>query len=144
MPRRALVAVSLVVLASCAASPAARTQLVALPEYPPPVEAPAPSARRAGGEAPATFVDLEGTTWAGPDSDGIPWSFTYRSGGALHYSLSGSEYDNGTWKQDGARVIMETNGHYADFTGTIRGSKITGSAHNKAGKSWTWVAEKQP
>jgi hypothetical protein len=87
---------------------------------------------------------LEGTTWKGTDSDGTAWSFEYRRGGALHYVLSGSPHDNGTWKQDGATVVMETNDHYADYTGEIRGSQMTGSAHNTAGKSWTWVLDRQP
>jgi hypothetical protein len=65
---------------------------------------------------------LEGTTWKGTDSDGTEWSFEYRRGGALHYVLSGAPHDNGTWKQDGATVVMETNDHYADYTGEIRGS----------------------
>lgn len=143
MPRRALASACLFLLASCAARRSAPVPDVGMPEYPPSLAPRGSASAESAAPALPKGIELEGTTWAGPDSDGTPWSFTYKPGGALHYSLAGSEQDSGTWKQHGSKVIMETNDHYADFTGTIEGNTITGSAHNRAGKAWTWVAERQ-
>lgn len=86
------------------------------------------------------YLSLEGTIWSATDSDGERWMFHFEKGGILHYGLNGPTYRNGTWRQDGMRLYMETNKRYAEFHGTIRGDRIVGRAANVARKHWTWAA----
>jgi hypothetical protein len=118
---------------------------VMLPEYPPPVHA-ASASKEAALQVAAPAPDaapLTGTTWSGTDSDGALDTYEFRSGGALHYTSPTGTFDNATWKQDGHRVTWEMNGHYADYEGTIEGSRIEGKAHNKVGHKWTFSLKKQ-
>lgn len=87
-----------------------------------------------------SVLDLTNTSWTGMyDNDPNRYfNPTFLPGGILRYTVPSGTWENGTWIQQGSTVIIETNNHYADMTGVINGTEITGTAHNTAGKSWNW------
>jgi hypothetical protein len=97
---------------------------------------------------------VEGTVWKGECSDepNVVFIARFERGGVLCYTCRSGTYRNGTWKQDGASIYMETNNRYAEFRGVLRGDRITGEAANVAGLKWKWevksagpiAAEPQP
>jgi hypothetical protein len=101
-----------------------------------------PSSPPAPAEPSPPPPTIAGTTWAGNDSDGSDWTFTFRPDGLLSYKLKSSTGD-GTWKQDGNTVSMDVNNKYATFNGTIAGDRMSGAASNVTGHRWTWTFEKQ-
>ena len=46
----------------------------------------------------------------------------------------------GLWRQQGAAVVIEVNGRYAQYKGVISGGEASGEASNIVGKTWTWTA----
>ena len=100
-----------------------------MPSSPPAVAAPT-----AGG--------LEGTVWAGTDSDGDYYVFRYLPGGVLKYT-SPTDTHVGTWRQTGEKVTMSVGNGYSQYTGTIAGGTIRGTASNKADHTWQWTVTKQ-
>lgn len=86
--------------------------------------------------------DVSGTTWISRETDGT-YEYTFIPGGALHYKSPTGFWKNGTWKQEGNSVYMETNQKYAEQRGVITGNEIRGHAWNVNGNRWTWVAKKK-
>jgi pimeloyl-ACP methyl ester carboxylesterase len=86
---------------------------------------------------------VAGTTWAGTDSYGHHYVFSYLPGGILRYTSPSGTFNNGTWRQNGDRVYMEMNDRYSQHEGVIRGSKMSGAARNVKGDRWTWSVERQ-
>jgi len=86
---------------------------------------------------------VAGTTWKG---DGIcgPTVYTFEKDGKLTYSYGQSCWRNGTWKLEGDKLTWEVNLRYAEFSGTVKGGVISGSATNVAGGSWTLTYKKDP
>lgn len=83
---------------------------------------------------------LDETAWVGRSTSGSDGFCIYRylRKGVLNYTTDNGTYQNGTWWQIGNQVFMETNGHYADYQGTIAGGRILGKASNITGHDWTW------
>jgi len=90
-----------------------------------------------------TPASVAGTTWAGTDSDGDHYEYKFQASGALHYSSPTGFWKNGTWKQEGNEIYMETNNKYSERQGTISGNRMEGQAWNVKDRRWTWVAEKK-
>lgn len=90
--------------------------------------------------APASVA---GTTWVGTDSDGDYYEYHFQTNGALHYKSPTGFWKNGTWRQEGNEIYMETNNRYTERQGIISGNRMEGKAWNKEGRRWTWVAEKK-
>lgn len=84
---------------------------------------------------------IEGTRWTGSDHEG-PLTLEFLAGGILRYTKPSGTYTNGTWQQTSNTITFETNSHYADWTGVIRGRRITGTGHNRQGVRWDWRAER--
>lgn len=86
-----------------------------------------------------TASELLDTSWDVIESDGTVCVFYFRDKGLLAYDSNDNYYENGRWSvgKDG-RVHIDTNDHYADYTGTIKGDKISGDAWNVNGLKWTW------
>jgi hypothetical protein len=62
----------------------------------------------------------------------------------LHFKSPTGDYkDNDTWEQHGANVTLQMTDHYSEYTGAITGNTLTGKAHNKANRDWTWSVTKQ-
>jgi uncharacterized protein (TIGR02996 family) len=85
---------------------------------------------------------LAGTCWAGTDSRGSHYIWRYLPGGALNYTSDSGTYQNGTWRQIGNHVIMETNRRYADYLGFVGGDWIHGKAENVTDLKWTWKVKR--
>lgn len=88
-------------------------------------------------------VPVDGTTWVGSNHEG-PITFEFLIGGILRYTTPNGTWSNGTWSQQGNTITFEMNSHYADYTGQIRGTRMSGTGHNTPGARWDWRAERQP
>ena len=88
-------------------------------------------------------ASIAGTTWAGTDSDGDFFAYYFQKDGALHYKVPSGVWRNGTWRQEGNKVYIETNNGYAELQGVISGNRIEGTARNIKGHQWTWVGKKE-
>lgn len=100
------------------------------------------SADCVAGPRQAVVRQLAGTHWSGTSVDG-PWSCDFRADGTIHYIVHSDEYTDGVWKVKGAHIHMEFNNRYAEYDGTITGSKMKGDGANIAGRSWKWDLEKK-
>lgn len=87
-------------------------------------------------------VPVDGTKWVGSDHEG-PLTLEFLVGGILRYTKPGGTYTNGTWQQHSNTITFETNSHYADWTGEIRGRRMSGTGHNRQGVRWDWRAERE-
>jgi hypothetical protein len=87
-------------------------------------------------------IALAGTTWSGKDSDGDFYVYTFERDGTLAYKSPTGSFRNGTWKQFGGALYMETLGHFSEYLGEIRGNVIEGKAWNKDHRFWSWKASK--
>ena len=88
-------------------------------------------------------VPVDVTTWVGSNHEGAI-TFEFLIGGILRYSTPNGTWTNGTWSQQGNTITFEMNSHYADYTGQIRGTHMSGTGHNTRGARWEWRAERQP
>lgn len=85
---------------------------------------------------------VEGTTWVGSDHEG-PLTLEFLAGGTLRYTKPSGTYTNGTWQQAASTITFETNSHYADWTGEIRGRRMSGTGRNRQGVRWEWRTERE-
>jgi len=97
-------------------------------------------------QAPAAsgVINLAGTYWDSTEVQGGHYEYHFREDGVLDYKTPSGSYTNGTWKQDGNSIYMETNHKYSERQGTITGNHIEGKGWNVKGLRWTWRAEKKP
>src|SRR5271157_2839653 len=95
-------------------------------------------AQNAGAQS---VINVSGTTWVGTDSDGDYYEYSFQANGALYYKSPSGFWTNGTWKQDGSSIYMETNKKYSEYQGQISGTHMEGNAWNIKDKHWTWVAD---
>lgn len=86
----------------------------------------------------ASPTDLAGTTWKGTDSTRKSITIVFGPGNVVNIGRS-----QGTWSQSGDTVHMEVNNRYAEYEGTIRGTRMQGRASNINKFSWSWSVEKQ-
>ena len=93
------------------------------------------------GNSPTPSV--AGTTWVGTDSDGDYYEYYFQPDGSLHYKSATGFWKNGSWKQDGDAIYMETNKKYAERQGRISGAHMQGEGWNVKGRKWTWEADKK-
>ncbi len=103
-------------------------------------------------EAPAGLFrtavrNVEGTVWVGSDVCG-PQVYRFEPGGILSYSYPDGNgvmntYRNGTWKQSGSSIYMETNQRFSERKGIIRDREMKGEGWNIHGQKWKWNARKQ-
>ena len=91
---------------------------------------------------------IEGTTWAGTDSDGDFYEYTFLKGGQLRYKTNTSrkkivtfEDKGDVWAQNGEIVII-LSGDFSTQVGTLRRDRIAGKAWNVKERRWTWEVKK--
>jgi len=95
-----------------------------------------------------TIPSIEGTTWAGTDSDGDYYEYTFLKGGQLRFRTNTSgtfktwEDDGDVWAQNGSIVVMVVS-KYTARQGIISGSRMSGDAWNVTGRRWTWEGVKK-
>jgi hypothetical protein len=87
-------------------------------------------------------ISVEGTMWEGQTDFGI-FIVRFESGGVLGYTSGSGTFRNGTWQQKGNVILLEMNGHYADYRGVIRGDHIGGVAENVTGTHWKWDVKRK-
>lgn len=99
--------------------------------------------------APGVVASIEGTTWAGIDSDGDFYEYTFLPKGQLRYRTNTSrsrivtfEDKGDVWAQNGPIVIICIS-NYSTNLGTMKGNEITGDAWNVKGRRWTWEVKKK-
>jgi hypothetical protein len=93
--------------------------------------------------APSGPADtLAGTTWDGEGLDGAI-TFEFLAGGALRYTTEDQTFENGTWEQTGNVVSLQMNERFAEWSGRIGAARMSGSAHNRAGRQWNWQADRR-
>ena len=87
-------------------------------------------------------VPVDGTKWQGENFEGA-LTLEFLVGGILRYTNFNGTFINGTWHQEGNVIAFEMNSHYADYTGRLRGTRMTGTGHNRTGRTWDWSAARQ-
>jgi hypothetical protein len=106
-------------------------------------------AEKAEAAALTPAASVAGTTWAGVDSDGDFYEYTFLPGGGIRYRTNTAgrlqTYENtgDYWSQNGPLVIFVMR-NYVTRIGTITGTRIGGDAWNFAGRRWTWKADLKP
>ena len=92
---------------------------------------------------------IEGTTWAGTDSDGDWYEYTFLKGGRLRYSTNTErsktetiEDPKNVWAQNGQLVVILIQ-NFSVNLGTIEGRQMKGNAWNVKERRWTWEAVKK-
>lgn len=87
-------------------------------------------------------VPVDATRWQGTNYEG-ELTLEFLIGGILRYTAPSGTWTNGTWHQAGNTITFEMNSHFADYTGRIRGPRMSGSAHDRHGRTWDWQATRQ-
>lgn len=87
---------------------------------------------------------LEGTFWAGTDSDGSPFVFEFQKSGKFKYVPATGVISKGRWKLNASSLDIEINGKFVEFTGNLENDRMEGMASSRAGRTWKWSATKQP
>lgn len=87
-------------------------------------------------------VPVDATRWQGTNYEG-ELTLEFLIGGILRYTAPSGTWTNGTWHQAGNTITFEMNSHFADYTGRIRGPRMSGTAHDRHGRTWDWQATRQ-
>ena len=87
-------------------------------------------------------VTLAGSRWSGAFTwDGDPsvaQTMTLRADCVVEYRYKGVTYTNGRWLQRNQLLLWDTNNHYAAYSGTVDGSRMSGVMYNQGGDQGTW------
>ena len=101
-------------------------------------------ADRAEAQSQAPTPSVAGTTWAGTDSEGDYYEYTFQADGVLAYLSPSGFFKNGAWNTArGNSIYMETNKKFSERRGQIAGMHMQGEARNVQGHKWTWSADKK-
>lgn len=84
--------------------------------------------------------ELAGTIWRVMDTDGDNYMFEFRPDGILHYISPRGYFENGTWKQDGTAIYIETNKKFQERFGKLGKEGMEGIGKNTKNQSWNWTA----
>jgi len=87
--------------------------------------------------------NVAGTTWAGVDSDNYYYEYNFRANHEMDYKSPTGFFTNGTWRQMGDIIYMETNHKFSERQGRISGTHMSGNAWNVKGEKWTWQADEK-
>ena len=108
-----------------------------------------PPAIPASAEAARPAKSIEGTTWAGTDSDGDFYEYTFLPGGRLRYKTNTEREELVTfedkediWAQNGPIVIILIQ-KFSSQIGFLRGDRISGQAWNVKERRWTWEVKEK-
>ncbi len=106
------------------------------------------SAASSASSSNAGTPSIEGTTWAGTDSDGDYYEYTFLKGGQLRYGKrEGGKVvtrdDAGDYWGQAGNVVLITTTKFSTRQGLIKGTRMQGDAWNVRGDRWTWVGDKR-
>ena len=84
--------------------------------------------------------DLSGTSWEMMESSGEKIVWNLEPNGVLSYKSNSGFWRNGSWKQEGEELYIETNNKYYEAVGNVRGDHVVnGRFWNTAGLKGTWT-----
>ena len=87
--------------------------------------------------------DLTGTSWEMFESTGEKIVWNLEPDGVLSYKSNSGFWRNGSWKQNGDQLYLETNNKYYEAFGTIVGDAVeSGQCWNRAGLKATWTGRR--
>jgi hypothetical protein len=90
--------------------------------------------------APGQVASIEGQGYTGTDgSDRI--NFYFRKAGVLHYRDPQGWWEDGKWQQNGATVTFTLSAGFANYTGQIVGTTISGTAVSQSKKTWRFSVQ---
>jgi hypothetical protein len=88
-----------------------------------------------------TSDSVEGLGFTGTDgTDRI--NFYFRKGGTLHYRDPQGWWEDGKWTQEGQIVKFSLSDGFVDYTGTVNGATIVGTATNQQKKTWSFRVQR--
>jgi hypothetical protein len=98
--------------------------------------------------APSPAQGLVGTTWVGTAWHGSYFRIEFRPDGRLTWTTKGPRMADGTWEDgiwrlEAERIVLEVSDGYATYTGTREGSRIHGSIRNIQGDQGTWDVRRE-
>ena len=84
--------------------------------------------------------DLSGTSWEMTESTGEKIVWNLEPNGVLSYKSNSGFWRNGSWKQTGDELYIETNNKYYEAVGNVRDDCVyNGRFWNTAGLKGTWT-----
>jgi hypothetical protein len=87
--------------------------------------------------------DLTGTSWEMFESTGEKIIWNLEPNGVLSYKSNNGFWRNGSWKQTGDQLYLETNNRYYEAYGRIMGDQAEGGQFwNRAGLKGTWTGKR--
>jgi TonB family protein len=86
---------------------------------------------------------LEGTFWAGTNSDKDFYVIEFLQDGKLRYTSVTGTVSKGVWTKDRDSILIEMNGKFTKLNGRLSGNQLEGNAVSKRGHKWQWSATKQ-
>ena len=86
---------------------------------------------------------LQGTFWAGTNSDKDAYSIEFLKDGKLLYTSAMGAVSKGIWIKDRDSILIELNHKFSTLNGKLSGNQIKGDAVNKKGHHWQWSAVRQ-
>ena len=89
-------------------------------------------------------VSIEGTVWQGVFWPNDKVILRFERGGVLWYRYPGGVSREGSWKQNGNAIYLETVNKYAEYHAVLRGDRLIGSASNVTKLKWTFEMKRQP
>ncbi|HLW64949.1 MAG TPA: hypothetical protein VKS79_06470 [Gemmataceae bacterium] len=91
----------------------------------------------------AELNELSGTSWEMIESGGERIIWNLEPNGVLSYKSNSGFWRNGSWKQIGDQLYLETNNKYYEAFGTIMGDHAEGGQFwNRAGLKGTWTGRR--
>ena len=88
------------------------------------------------------IIPVDGTRWVGSNHEGA-LTLEFLVGGILRYTTPNGTWSNGTWTQSSNDISFEMNSRYAEYTGRIRGTVMSGTGRNRSGTRWDWEVTRQ-
>ena len=87
--------------------------------------------------------DLTGTSWEMIESTGEKIVWNLEPNGVLSYKSNSGFWRNGSWKQTGTQLYIETNNKYYEAVGDLVGDVVeSGQCWNRAGLKATWTGRR--
>ncbi|HEV3146235.1 MAG TPA: hypothetical protein VGZ47_20275 [Gemmataceae bacterium] len=89
-------------------------------------------------------LDLAGTSWEMTESSGEKITWNLEPNGVLSYKSNTGFWRNGSWKQNGQELYIETNNKYYEAVGTVYGDQVdNGRFWNTAGLKGAWTGKRK-
>jgi hypothetical protein len=92
-------------------------------------------------------MDLTGSVWLGHAhwSNGMDndWWLQFKPNGVIGVGYWGEANDMGTWKQTGSSITFQFNDHFADYTGVMSLTEMSGTMTNIRNSNGDWNVSRE-